>query len=72
MKKIVRGKYVEGSIRLLEDLKLNENSDVYVIVEEGEAEDILGESFGIWVDAPNYLEKLREETETRLKKLGVN
>ena len=72
MKKIVKGKYVEGSIRLLEDLKLSENTYVYVIIEEKEAEDILEESFGIWVDGPDYLEKLREESETRIRNLGVN
>lgn len=72
MKKVIKGRYVDGAVRLLEDLRLNENADVYVIVEEKEEKSILEETFGIWVDEPDYLEKLREESEMRIKRLGIN
>ena len=36
MKKVIKGRYVDGAVRLLEDLRLNENADVYIIVEEKE------------------------------------
>ena len=36
MKKIVRGKYVDGAIRLLDDIRLDGNVDIYVIIEERE------------------------------------
>ena len=72
MKKVIKGRYVDGAVRLLEDLRLNENADVYIIVEEEEEKNILEETFGIWVDEPDYLEKLREESEMRIKRLGIN
>ncbi|NCO67355.1 MAG: hypothetical protein COY75_10050 [Nitrospirae bacterium CG_4_10_14_0_8_um_filter_41_23] len=72
MKKVIKGRYVDGAVRLLEDLRLNENADVYIIVEEKEEKNILEETFGIWVDEPDYLEKLREESEMRIKRLGIN
>ena len=36
MKKIVKGKYVDGAIRLLDDVRLEGNVDIYVIIEERE------------------------------------
>ncbi len=67
MKKIVRGKYVDGAIRLLDDIRLDGNVDIYVIIEEREEENIIEESFGIWIDSDDYLERLRDESETRMK-----
>ena len=72
MKKIVKGKYVDGAIRLLDDIRLDGNVDIYVIIEEREEESIIEESFGIWIDSDGYLEKLRDESETRIKELGIN
>lgn len=72
MKKVIKGRYIDGAVRLLEDLRLNENADVYIIVEEKEEKNILEETFGIWVDEPDFLEKLREESEMRIKRLGIN
>ena len=72
MKKIVKGKYVDGAIRLLDDIRLDGNVDIYVIIEEREEESIIEESFGIWIDSDGYLEKLRDESETRMKELGIN
>ncbi len=74
MKKIIKGKYVDGAVHLLEDfsLSLNNNTDVYVIVEEKGEKSVLEETFGIWVDEPDYLEKLRKESEIRIKRLGIN
>ena len=72
MKKIVRGKYVDGAIRLLDDIRLDGNVDIYVIIEEREEENIIEESFGIWIDSDDYLERLRDESETRMKELGIN
>ena len=72
MKKIVRGKYVDGAIRLLDDIRLDDNVDIYVIIEAREEENIIEESFGIWIDSDDYLERLRDESETRMKELGIN
>ncbi len=72
MKKIVKGKYVDGAIRLLDDIRLDGNVDIYVIIEEREEENIIEESFGIWIDSDDYLERLRDESETRMKELGIN
>jgi len=72
VKKIVRGKYVDGAIRLLDDIRLDGNVDIYVIIEEREEENIIEESFGIWIDSDDYLERLRDESETRMKELGIN
>lgn len=72
MKKVVKGKYVDGAVRLLEDYSLNENADVYIIIEEKEEKNLLEETFGIWIDEPDYLEKLREAGEDRIKRLGIN
>ena len=70
MKKVVKGKYIDGAVRLLEDYSLNENADVYIIIEEKEEKNLLEETFGIWIDEPEYLEKLREAGEDRIKRLG--
>ena len=72
MKKIVKGKYVDGAIRLLDDIRLDGNVDIYVIIEAREEENIIEESFGIWIDSDDYLERLRDESETRMKELGIN
>ena len=72
MKKIVKGKYVDGAIRLLDDIRLDDNVDIYVIIEAREEENIIEESFGIWIDSDDYLERLRDESETRMKELGIN
>jgi hypothetical protein len=72
MKKVVKGKYIDGAVRLLEDYSLNENADVYIIIEEKEEKNLLEETFGIWIDEPEYLEKLREAGEDRIKRLGSN
>lgn len=72
MKKIVKGKYVDGAIRLLDDIRLDGNVDIYVIIEEREEENIIEESFGIWIDSDEYLERFRDESETRMKELGIN
>lgn len=72
MKKVVKGKYVGGVVRLPEDFKFEENADVYLIVEEKEEKNLLEETFGIWIDEPDYLERLREESETRIKVLGID
>lgn len=72
MKKIVKGKYVDGAIRLLDDIRLDGNVDIYVIIEEREEENIIEESFGIWIDSDDYLERFRDESETRMKELGIN
>ena len=72
MKKIVKGKYVDGAIRLLDDIRLDGNVDIYVIIEEREEENIIEESFGIWIDSDDYLERLRDESETRMKELRIN
>ena len=72
MKKIVKGKYVDGAIRLLDDVRLEGNVDIYVIIEEREEENIIEESFGIWIDSEDYLERFRGESETRMKELGIN
>ncbi|MBE0427830.1 MAG: DUF104 domain-containing protein [Nitrospirae bacterium] len=69
MKKIIKGKYVGGVIRLPEDFKMGENADVYLIVEEKEEKNILEETFGIWIDEPDYLERFRGESEARTKAL---
>lgn len=72
MKKLIKGKFVDGAVRLLEDFRLDENEEVYIIVEGKEEKSILEETFGIWVDDPDYLEKLREESGIRIKRLGIN
>ena len=72
MKKIVKGKYVDGAIRLLDDIRLDGNVDIYVIIEAREEENIIEESFGIWIDSDDYLERFRDESETRMKELGIN
>lgn len=72
MKKLIKGKFVDGAVRLLEDFRLNENEEVYIIVEGKEEKSILEETFGIWIDEPDYLEKLREESGIRIKRLGIN
>ncbi|MCC6545045.1 MAG: DUF104 domain-containing protein [Nitrospirae bacterium] len=72
MKKIVKGKYVDGAIRLLDDIRLDGNVDIYVIIEEREEDNIIEESFGIWIDSDDYVERLRDESETRMKELGIN
>jgi hypothetical protein len=71
MKTVVKGKYVGGVIRLPEGFKLDEDADVYLIVEEKKEKNLLEETFGIWIDEPDYLEKLREESETRIKAIGI-
>ena len=43
-----------------------------MIIEEREEENIIEESFGIWIDSDDYLEILRDESETRMKELGIN
>lgn len=72
MKKVIKGKFVDGAVRLLDDFKLKENKEVYIIVEEKEGKDVLEKAFGIWIDEPDYLETLRKEGEARIKKLGIN
>jgi len=72
VKKIVKGKYVDGAIRLLDDIRLDDNVDIYVIIEAREEENIIEESFGIWIDSDDYLERFRDESETRMKELGIN
>jgi len=72
VKKIVKGKYVDGAIRLLDDIRLDGNVDIYVIIEEREEDNIIEESFGIWIDSDDYVERLRDESETRMKELGIN
>ena len=72
MKKVVKGKYIDGAVRLPENYGLNENADVYIIIEEKEEENLLEETFGIWIDEPGYLEKMRESGEDRIKRLGIN
>lgn len=72
MKKVVKGKYVGGVVCLPEVFKFDENADVYLIVEEKEEKNLLEETFGIWIDEPDYLEKLRAESETRIRRLGIN
>lgn len=72
MKKVVKGKYMNGAVCLPEGFRVNKDADVYLIIEEKEEENILEEAFGIWIDEPNYLEKLREESEIRIKALGIN
>lgn len=72
MKKVVKGKYVGGVVCLPESFKLDENTDVYLIVEEKEAKNPLEETFGIWIDEPDYLEMIRKESESRIKRLGIN
>jgi len=72
MRRVVKGKYINGTVRLAEDFRLDEDADVYLIIEEKEEKDILEETFGIWIDEPDYLEKLREESETRIKAIGIN
>ncbi len=72
MKKLVKGKYIGGVIHLPNDFVTKENADVYVIVDEKEEKDLLEETFGIWIDEENYLQKLRKESETRIKKLGIS
>lgn len=72
MKTVVKGKYIDGVIRLPEGIELEENADVYLIVEGKKGENILDETFGIWIDEPDFLEKLRKESEIRIKALGVN
>ncbi len=71
MKKVVKGKFTSGIIRLPEDFELDEDADVYLIVEEKE-KNFLEETFGIWIDEPDYIAKLRKESEARLKGLGIN
>lgn len=71
MKKVVKGKYVGGVVFLPEGFKLDENADVYLIVEEKEEMNLLEETFGIWIDEPDYLEKLRTESQTRIRRLGT-
>ncbi len=58
-------------VHLPENVRPGEDTDLYVIIEEIEGKDLLDESFGIWVDEPDYLEKLRTESEIRIKKLGI-
>jgi hypothetical protein len=72
MKTVVKGKYVDGVIRLPEGFKLDENADVYLIIEEKKEKNLLEETFGIWIDEPDYLKKLREESETRINVLGIS
>jgi len=72
MKKVVKGKYADGVIRLPEDIRPRDDAEVYVIIEEREEKNLLEETFGIWIDEPDYLEKLRAESETRIRRLGIN
>ncbi len=72
MKKVIKGRYVDGAVRLLEEFRFKENEEVYIIVEGKEEKSILEEAFGIWIDEPNYIEKLREESEERIKALEIS
>lgn len=72
MRTVVKGKYVGGVIRLPEGVEMEENADVYLIVEGEKGKNLLDETFGIWIDEPDFLEKLREESEIRIKAIGIN
>lgn len=72
MKKVVKARYVGGVVCLPEDFNLDENADVYLIVEEKEEKNPLEETFGIWIDEPDHLDKLRAESEKRIRELGIN
>lgn len=72
MKKVIKGRYINGAVRLLEEFRFKENEEVYIIVEGKEEKGILEDTFGIWIDEPDYLEKLREESEERVKALGIS
>jgi hypothetical protein len=73
MKKIVKGKYSNGKVTIPENIEivLENNSEIYIMIDEEGKEDILDETFGIWIDEEDYLEKLRKESEKRIDELGV-
>ncbi len=73
MKKIVKGKYYNGKVKISENtvIVLENNSEIYIMIDEEGKEDILDETFGIWIDKEDYLEKLRKESEKRIDELGV-
>jgi hypothetical protein len=71
MKKVIKGRYFDGAVHLIEEFGLKENEEVYIIVEGKEEKGILEDSFGIWIDEPDYLEKLRKESEERVRALGI-
>jgi tRNA uridine 5-carbamoylmethylation protein Kti12 len=73
MKKIVKGKYSNGKVTISENIEivLENNSEIYIMIDEEGKEDILDETFGIWIDEEDYLEKLRKESEKRIDELGV-
>jgi predicted DNA-binding antitoxin AbrB/MazE fold protein len=72
MKKVIKGRYVDGAVHLLEEFGLKENEEVYIIVEGKEEKGILEETFGIWIDEPDYLEKLRKKSEERVRAFGIS
>lgn len=72
MKKVIKGRYFDGAVHLLEEFGLKENEEVYIIVEGKEEKSILEDSFGIWIDEHDYLEKLRKESEERVRALGIS
>jgi len=74
MKKIVKGKYSNGKVTISENIEivLENNSEIYIMIDEEGKEDILDETFGIWIDEEDYLEKLRKESEKRIDELGVS
>jgi hypothetical protein len=73
MKKIVKGKYSNGKVTIPENIEivLENNSEIYIMIDEEGKGDILDETFGIWIDEEDYLEKLRKESEKRIDELGV-
>jgi predicted DNA-binding antitoxin AbrB/MazE fold protein len=72
MKKVIKGRYFDGAVHLLEEFGLKENEEVYIIIEGKEEKSILEDSFGIWIDEHDYLEKLRKESEERIRALGIS
>ncbi len=72
MNKVIGAKYSKGIIKLSGKHNLPEGKELYVVVEENEKTDILDETFGIWMDTSDYLDRMRNESENRIKTLGLS
>jgi len=67
-----RGKYSKGVVCLLEEASLGEGEEVFIVSEDKSKESILEKTFGIWEDLPDFLKKVRENAEKRIKGLRID
>ena len=71
MNRVIKAKYSGGIIKLGTKYHISEGKELFVVVEKGNKGSILDETFGLWMDTPDFLENIRNESEDRMKSLGL-